>query len=195
MSRPAGTWLFAEMFFSGDGKEWSTEFWYDGAGATLPPTFSARSAALALYTALSINIPAIMNIAYAAEGISLEANFGSGTFGGVAYLNNAGINTNDPMPEDVCAVVQKQTATGGRSGSGRWRMSGICEDMCTGSYLNAGGIALMVTATAPFIVPFVNAGVTWTPQLYSRKLNVLRPITGIDTIGLLGTVRRRRPRF
>lgn len=195
MARPPGTWMFGELFFVGDVKEWSIEFWYDGAGASLPTGYSADLTAENTLGTFSAAVAAVTGTAIKLVGLRVETNFGAGTFGGADYYNVAGGVSGDLMPEDVAVVVRKDTAIGGKSGTGRWRMSGIPESFCTGSYLNAVGQLAYTNIQGQFGATVTDQGITWTPQLYSRKLNTLQPITLITTDLLLGTARRRRPRF
>jgi len=195
MPRPAGTWMFVEVFFQGDVKEWSVGLWYDGAAAPLPPAYDANVTATAVDTALNAPIlPALWNgVNYL--GINVEVNFGMGTFSGQHYQLRAGTATGAGMPEDVCAVVRKNTAIGGASGTGRARFSGVADSSVTGSYLNLTGAARYATIGGAIITNIVDGPITWTPNLYSKKTNTLIPLVSFNGDALLGTARRRRPRF
>jgi hypothetical protein len=195
MARPPGTWLFAEMFFNSDQGEWSTEFWFDGAAHAKPAAFDINALAISVQAAYAASFEAIMYTGVNCLGTMVEANFGAGTFGGETHDNFSGSNTNLPIPLDVAAVVRKATQTGGRSGSGRWRIGGLCVDSIAGSYLSPAGVTFFLSLASNLIAPITDQGVTWTPQVYSRKTNTLIAITSSVTDLLLGTQRRRRARF
>jgi hypothetical protein len=195
MARPSPAWLFAKMYSIADGKEWSTDFWYGSAGGTPPSNFDPVSLAAAVYGALSGGIQGIMSMNYALVGCQIEVNFGTGTFGAKSYQNTAGALSTGPLPEDVCLVVRKLTAMGGRSHTGVNRYSGLDESLSLGSYLSSAGVSAAAVIKTNTLAHVVNQTITWIPQVYSRKLNLLEPITGMETISLLGTARRRRPVF
>lgn len=195
MARPTGTWLFAEMFFSADGKQWSTEFWFDGAAHAQPAAFDPNALAVSIQAAYAAGFESILPNVYSCIGTRVEANFGGGTFGGETHDSFVGSNINPPIPEDVCVVVRKQTQTGGPSGSGRWRLSGLGIDCLNGSYLSAPGAFFIADLITQFVTPITDQGITWTPQVYSAKNNLLIKITAAVADLLLGTARRRRTKF
>lgn len=196
MARPVAPWLFAEMFVSADNKVWSTEFWYKGNGIVTPTAYDANADAQALLAVLAPPVAAILNDNFTVLGLRLNVNFGTGTFGGESHQTYPGGNSNEPMPEDVCAVVRKATSTGGASHAGRWRLSGLCQDSVTGSYLNTTGTTFLAGFQAAAIATYpATGGGSWDPAVYSRKLNTLTAIVSATADLLLGTARRRRSQF
>jgi hypothetical protein len=195
MGRPAATWLFAQLFGSADGKEWSTDYWYHSAGGAPPANFDPKQLANDFFVALNGAVSGVMYNAFQLQGAQIEVNFGSGTYGAKYYQPVAGGLSTGPMPEEVSVVVRKFSTTGGRSYTGQNRYTMIDQSLCTGSYLNATGLTTFGAVTANTLATFASQTITYTPQIYSKKLNVLTPIIGLQTIALLGTVRRRRPRF
>lgn len=195
MARPTASWLFAEMFFQSDGKEWSTEFWFSSPPAAIPTGFDANELAATVQGQFEPAFIPMLFTGVQILGTRIECNFGTGTIGGETHSNTPGTNTNTPIPYEVATVVRKATALGGRSHAGRWRISGLTNDQVQGSYLSTVGQAFYAALVANMTISLVDQGITWTPCVYSRKLNVLTAITSAVADLLLGTARRRRNRF
>lgn len=195
VSRPPTPWCLCTMFGNQDTKEWSNEFWYIPAVASVPSGFDPATLAADFYNAMHTGYANYMNAAASIKGAKATVNFGMGTYGGSYYSIQPGALSNDYLPEDVSVVVQKQTETAGRSGTGRWRLTGIDESLSTGSYLNNTGTPVFQAWVAAAMAPFVSQTVNYTPGHFSKTLGLLQAMQGADVEALLGTVRRRRPRF
>lgn len=196
-SRPApGTaWALFKFFLQGDMKEFQTDFWYSISSGSVSPGYNYNAACNAVYAALVPDWKTILTPLTTIRGCIGYFNDGTGTLGAEYYQNTIGTLTDTPLPEDVTAIVRKQTANVMRGGQGRFRFGMIGESLTSGSYLVPGGI----TAMQPFAIAIKTAvtsgGVTFSPAHFSPKLNLLLAMQDTPVVGLLGTARRRRGPF
>lgn len=195
MPRPVATWVLATLFGQSDAKVWATEYWYASAGGSPPPSFDPGTLASDFFAIMSTPVAGSMYSGFALQGCSVEVNFGTGTFGAKYYSTLAGSISGTPLPEDVCAVVRRNSAHGGRSYTGVNRYSALADSEAVGSYLSSSGMTAMQSIATATLTHLISQTITYIPQIYSRKLNLLTPVVGMEVIKLLGTVRRRRPRF
>lgn len=188
--------MFAEMFFKGDAKEWSIDFWFDGAGGPLPSNYNPNTEAEDFQAQYASVIEPLISANVQCVGSKIISNFGTGSFGGETWDTFNGSNTHDLCPEDVCVVVRKGTSSPGPSTRGRWRFSGLTIDQMNASYLSTTGQTLYGTLATTLVSNYSSSqGTHWTPAVYSRKLNTLTTLVAVGADILLGTIRRRRPRF
>lgn len=196
MATPASyPWLKVTTYISGYVKEASNEFWFFGAGAALPTNYDPTMTATAAYAYLTPILTPLMSAQTSIIGCAIESNFSMGTFGSSTYQTTAGTVAGISLPEDVAVVVRKESLTPGKSTTGRWRFTSIPETFSNGSYLSTTGTTAFNTQVPLLLSSFVDQGVNWFPSIYSRKLSLLTEISSLSTDGLLGTNRRRRPRF
>lgn len=195
MPRPAGPWLFLELFFVGLEKVWSNTFWYSTpAGMGTYPTQATAEDFYVAYSGIIANVMSANNFLI---GSRTTINDGVDTVGYEYYHRTAGnISPPQQMPEDLAVVVQRIHHIAGKQNRGRIYVSGIDQSLITGSYLNATGTPLFAAlATQMMAVINDDAGNPWTPCVYDRKDNLIRPLNATAAVGLIGTSRRRRSRF
>lgn len=195
VSRPPPPWMLATIFGNQDTKEWSNEFWYVPSVSVAPSNFDPATLAADFFNAMHVVYVSYMHESASLKGAKATVDFTAGTFGGSYYSTEYGTLVNDALPEDVAVVVQKQTAHAGRSGTGRWRLTGMDDSCSTGSYLSPTGTGLIQAWVVQAMLPITSQTVTYTPAHYSKKLGSIITLQGADVEALLGTVRRRRPRF
>lgn len=194
---PLGTsWVLFKVFGQGDMKEFQNDFWYSVSSGSVSPGFDYHGMIGAFYGALSAVWKNALTLETALRGAIGYFNDGTGTIGAEYYLTVVGTQTDTPLPEDVSAIVRKQTADLRPGGQGRWYFSMVPESTTDGSYLTPTGIS---STYAPLAVQLkaavTHSGVTLSPAHWSEKLNALIPLNDTPVVGLLGTRRRRRGPF
>jgi hypothetical protein len=108
--------------------------------------------------------------------------------------NGPGAVSGDSCPDFTAAVVQKRTATGGRSGRGRWYLGCVAESNTDTGRLTTAAVALYKTLAGNFAIDLTTDVGDLTPCLFAQAAAMLYPITGIVVNSPLGTQRRRRLR-
>lgn len=194
MGRPVGVWARVEMYFTGEEKTWSMVFWYTGAGA-FPSNYNQATAGNAFYAQLVSSLLPLLNQVVMTRGVYVIINNGAGSYGVKVYNTDAGTGSNSALPEDVAAVVQRISDTPGPSGRGRIYVSGVDNGLAVSSYLTPAGITAFNAWGVDVKAAVVDQGITWSPAVYSEKLNMLHAMSAVNTIALLGTIRRRRTSF
>lgn len=197
-SRPsAGQWILVELYQTGYDKLLSNLFWFLADGVTFDPTFDYTGSADTLLAhaanALAPSMPATQSFL----GGNVLFNDGTGSYGVDRYHVTPGTAASgSPMPEDVAVVVQKSTNFFGPTKRGRWYFSGVSSLFINGNYLNNGGVTLFTTISATLSNNVaIGSDVDVTPAVFSPKNSDLTAITNCSPVNLLGTSRRRRPRF
>lgn len=198
MARPSGVWMQVEQYYSstaGNSKAWSSIWWFLGSATPVQPIDYA-AAAFAAGTGLhTVGYLGVLGSDVNGFATRIIMSDGSTTEGATDYSDYPGAAPDPALPEEECAIVRLLTATSGRKGRGRLRIAGITEGAVTGNYLNdTPAAALNTWAGGLRSTGFTAAGVNWKLHMYSRADNILRQITSINAVGLLGTQRHRRPR-
>lgn len=200
-SRPApGTaYVRAAMYASADMKEMQNDYWYSVSSGSVDPSLDGT----AIGTALRLNMVAewgnVMPSTAIYRGLAVEVSDGTLTIGTDVYLTYPGSQLDQPAPEDVSVIVQKQTTHPGKAGRGRWYFGQFARGFIEGSYLSTAGRtlfeALAVKLKSPVTVVATGGSITLSPAHFSPKTGMLYPIHNDPVIGLLGTSRRRRGPF
>jgi len=195
-SRPAaGQWARFVVYGLGDMKEFSNDFWFSISAGSLAPPFNYNACLLAWYNSITTPWAAILTPGTTLRGAYGEFNDGTGTNTTNVYSNVSGTLSGTPMPEDVAAIVRKETANLTKSGKGRWFFSMLNQLLTVGSYLDSTGITNMDALAVGCKTATTYGGATLSPAHFSRKTGLLYPLTDTPVVGLLGTKRRRRGPF
>lgn len=98
----------------------------------------------------------------------------------------------DECPSYVAVVMQKRTATPGRSGRGRWFVGPVPEALTDENRLTDTGESAYAQVLFDWTSPVNALGVDWIPQLLSVKNQELHPITAYELNIKLGVLRGRQ---
>ena len=105
--------------------------------------------------------------------------------------NQAGLQTDDPLPGNVCALLSLHTAQGGRRGRGRvFHFEGTESDLTDSRFTNVY-VAAIVTSFNTLDAALSAAG--YELCVYSRKGNALYDVTSITGSQDIATQRDRLP--
>lgn len=193
-SRPIGNWTRLEVFFNGAlSKEWSNIFWF--IQSAMVPTADIKGDTALLKDYWANQAASVQSSSVSSIGCVATINNGTGSYSAEDYGAVPGTLMNDPIPEDNAVVVQRLSATAGPSGRGRIFVAGIDNSLVTGSYLNVAGTAAFTAIATALLMPVAGATVMYAPATFSPNTGNLLPITSWETVDLIGTNRRRRPRF
>lgn len=197
-SRPtSGQWVRVELYVNGYDKLFSNVFWYLADGISFDPTFDFKGDADALIAHLANGLKPLLHTTMTILGGDVIFNDGTGSYGVEVYNQTAGsAPTGAAMPEDLALIVQKHTGFLGATHRGRWYISGVCNVFTVGNYINSGGHAAMIAAGVVFAAGVSSGGGgDYSPAHFSPKLGELFAISTCSPVDLVGTSRRRRPRF
>src|ERR1700742_3514795 len=190
MAMPAGPWFRIPLYGRSDQKEFSNEFWYYLFSGSPPSNWIRNTTAVAFFSKITGNLVYVYNASVTFLGIRMLYNDGSGTIGYELYSNLTGTDTGKLLPEDVSAIVQKQTADSTRSGRGRWYLPGFSESFADGSYLNDAGVTAFQAVAVDFKTKILDQGMDIRPAHWNRKTNHLLPIVDTPVVSLTATRRR-----
>lgn len=192
---PTGTlWTRAEVFMTSSfAKEWSNIFWFQQSAAVGYTNY--QSAADQIYSTINAALSVILTTGATIEGAQVVFNDGAGSYGIEVYNEISGSVAGNAVPEDVSAVVQRVTATPGKSGRGRIFFAGLPESFVNGSYLSTLGETAFGGLQGTLQAGIVSGGITFTPYFFSPKTGAFLPTTAFNYVSLLATNRKRRPRF
>ncbi len=128
-------------------------------------------------------------------GVALQMSLDGVVWNAVANGNQGpGDIVADELPSYAAAVIQKRTGLGGKSGRGRWYVSGIPDTLSNEGLLTNIARALYGALATQYIAPIVVGADSAIAHHYSAKGKILLPITSIQVVAELGTQRRRRLR-
>lgn len=193
--RPPGIWGLLTIYSRQDQKEISNEFWYRLSAAPDLSTWGGVAACNALYTPIATALGLVTTTRTTFLGANLIVNNGAGSIGFDYYSSYAGTLTANPLPEDVCVLVQKDCGSFLPGSQGRWYFSGGSQGMATGSYLTPAGLTAWETLGTTLNTNVVDQGITYEAAHFSPKQGALLLIQAPSVVALLATRRRRRYRF
>lgn len=127
----------------------------------------------------------------------------------VAYINDGGVSftstdnastgvgriAGQSMPDYVAAVIQKRTATPGKSGRGRWYVGCVPEAFNNTGVLEPTGVSAYEGFMNNLVADVVVGGGTWRSGHLSRQMEICVPIVGAAVVHQFGTRRKRRLRL
>jgi len=170
-------------------------FWYDTDEQDPPanPQDVAEALASAAIDQLTDNIGGILTTAD--HTTALEAVFYSEgqPYTATGLTTVTGSITGDQLPDYAAVVMQKRTATSGRSGRGRWYVGPVPELFSDENVITDTAHTAYELVRADWFATLDVAG--WgfmLPCLNSVKDQVLRRLTGGATNIVLGTIRGRK---
>lgn len=172
---------------------WANVLWYELASAPAGDALTfAESAADAIQNAVRDDwVELLSNVAYF-FGVVAAVNLAGNVYtGNTIYAGTNGTNDADVMPNFVSGIVRKRTSTPGKSGRGRWYISGIAESLQEGSRLTGAGLGLLGALCEHLNETLVVSGINLAPRHHSQKNDSLVPIVNVQPLFALGTQRRR----
>lgn len=197
-SRPTGgQWILVETFINGYDKLISNLFWYLADALEFDSSFDYHGSADTLLAHVANALAPSMPAGISFIGANVLFGKPEGTYGvNIYHVTPGTAASGSPMPEDVAVVVQKNTNFFGPTKRGRWYFSGVSSLFQNGNYLNNGGNTLFITIAATLSQNVtVGSDIDISPATFSPKDGTLTQITSALPVNLLGTSRRRRPRF
>lgn len=194
MATPGGVWCRADFMYGGNDQIWSNSFWYTGTGS-FGSTWSATTFATAVYSHLKSALAAVMSDTNSLLGVYNLVSNGTNTIGTDLYNVTTGAVTGDALPLEVAVVVQRISDQPGKSGRGRVYLMGLDESMVSGNYIDPTKLSLFVAIANAMKSAVVDQSITWSPAVYTRKLNALHAIASTNVVSLCATHRATRPRF
>jgi hypothetical protein len=136
-----------------------------------------------------------LNVGVEVLGVSCYANNAVYTVGGYYAVGANGVGMNDPVPVAVSLIGGLNADEYTRAGNGRIWVGGLDSTQVAGDYPSTDGIA-SITGIIDALQAFTLA-VDWgiTLAVWSRKFHTLYDAVTAFVSGLLGTKKRRMPRF
>lgn len=192
---PGIEWVCFTIYYEGDSKEVSNDFWYSVSAGSIDATTNFAALITAFQTAVYVPFNAQVSSEVRIEGIKGTFSNGNGAIGVDHYISQVGSSVGAPLPMDVAVVVQKETAGFQRKDRGRWFFAGFDAGVSEGSYLSNTGISTILPFAVALKTAVTAGGITLSPAHFSRVDGGLEAITNTPIVGLLATARRRRNRF
>lgn len=171
--------------------------WYTLSGAVGGGTAQddAQTVADALRDAFDDPMNAVTTEETDLIGVHVAYTISGSTYIAVApFLNETGSIPEDTLPEYCATVIQKRTASPGKSGRGRWYIGCVPETFADNSELTDAAIAAYAALKTQLVTGQTAGGCSLQACLHSAKLNTLTGITLANIVSFLGTERRRRVR-
>jgi len=195
-----GVFAYANFFTEGTGKQLSNTLYWQGSA---PPSsgYNPSTFAQSIYTALVTKWAACLSNVFYCNGVRVFVHNGPSESTGIYLLSTPGSVAVAALPDEVAAVVQRQTPVAGRSGRGRIFVRGLPNTFVTESRLNSTGVAALSTLITGLQATITDQSIIWTPAHFIRKpvspavLGYFEPIGAWVLDGNVGTSRRSRPRF
>lgn len=162
---------------------------------SLAPTFTGSPMADALtfgnaaYTALTADLAAVLTTDSSVIGFNVDLLTGGQSYD-VSVVNLIpGTVAGDELADFEAVVIQKRTATGGKSGRGRWYLGPVPETFTDENYITSAAALLYGNVLTDWINNVNALGTAWASSLFSKKNTDLYPITSgfVDPkVGQLG---------
>jgi hypothetical protein len=195
MPRPTGQWGLLTLFAAAKyGTRWETLLWLK-PDSTLPGTFNVQTAANTLYGVYANSFANMM---------TSDANFlggrlyvGNGTYTASADANSVivGALSDGALPPDDTVIVRMQAAVAGRSGKGRFYISGLDLHVITDGRVNTAGDTAMASIITDLTTAQPAGGVSWNVQQYDHLHNVLHLPDFFSYNAVTGNIKKRSPLF
>lgn len=170
--------------------------WYTFSGSPTPSS-NVDSLAFVISFALSTPLLNIMSQDYDYYGVNVRSNVAGVVKDGAYATSAAGAQLTAGLPSRLSAVIRKVTATGGRTGRGRWFVPGLAEGMIQDSEFTSSALTQLGTLGAFLTGPITTTSDwgTLTPVLYDRKHSIFIELVTYDVSAYPVSLRRRAPRF
>lgn len=175
MAKPS-LWAQAfSVYIMPSGRQCELITWFARvAGATAIDGTYATDLAGAISAAYAVPIKNVLVAAAGYAGSKVRINDGGVIWPGASIAGRGpGANTGDQLPDHVAVVIRKFGGGPGRSGYGRWYISGIPEAYNSDNTLDPTLVASYITLGTALETDVIEAtsGDRWEPQHYSRKLD------------------------
>jgi hypothetical protein len=191
---PSGNWLRSTWYTSLAEDIAQNTVWFSTA-TSIPPTTDIQMVATDMVTKINTVLLPLLSDQVSFTGVEVFLREGSATITAKAYSVTGGGDSNAPLPNGSAAIVRQQSIVGGGSGRGRHFFAGVSSGMTDGSFLNTTGITTAAALVLMLSSPQTFGGVTFDPQIYSRKLNALNKVSFATIDRVLGFRRKREPIF
>jgi hypothetical protein len=189
-----GNYAYATIFFEGQAKIMSCKLWFTASGP-VAGGFNASAFAVVVDTALSTDLPGVMSNEGSVIGIKISVRNGLMEYSGRSNLAHPGTVVSPPLPDDVSAVVRRQSDQPGQSGRGRIFIPLVPESFVDENRFNGTATSPFAALEATLMTAITFVGITWSPAHFEFKLGQLHAVVSFKHDINLGTQRHRRPRF
>lgn len=170
--------------------------WYQLSDAPSPPETFPTALADVLWPDIDDCYGDVLPASWHIQTIYVQLSTSGLAFDGVSSASptTGSVTDSDYLPCHNAVIIQKRTAHPGKSGRGRWYITGIPEAFATGDVVSNSAVNEYDAVREELTATRVAAGVTCTPCHHSAKENALYPITLTRLMMTLGTQRGRLPR-
>lgn len=174
-------WLKTTLVTSSPQKDhfYNVFYWKPDAAPTYTPAPMTDSLFLAIAAAalLTSHTAAVMTTNTTIVGINAELHVGGIVYDTSYLINQPGTLSVDELADFEAVVIQKRTSVAGKSGRGRWYLGPVPETLTDENYLTAAAYPLYTAVMTDWCGNFMELGVNWLAQLYSKKTNNLYGIS------------------
>lgn len=191
---PPGPWIRHVLYFQGEQRVFSNDFWFLITG-TIPTDLDINTVAAAINNILAPACLNVMNSGVSFIGSKTYLNNGTYTQSATALASTPGMGSDGPIPIEVAAIVALDADIATRAGQGRLFIGGLDASSVTGNRPSTDGAANLLNLAEAYHGMNTIAGVSTYPSIWSRKIGGLHGIVSYSVSSLLGTRRKRRPRF
>lgn len=170
-------------------------FYYKPAAAptfTSSPMADAVTLANAVMAKLVTSLGVVLTDSSIISGLNLDLIVSGNSYDVSVIDGDSGSVSADELATFEAVVIQKRTASPGKSGRGRWYLGGVPETLTDENYLILVAIGYYEAVAADWIADVTALGVSWEAQLYSKKLSTLTKITSKFVDPKIGSIGGRK---
>jgi hypothetical protein len=197
MAKPS-VWLKATLVLGTPQKvNFFNVFWYVPSAApafTSAPMTDANTICTAIKGTLVAHLPGCLTTGSAILGINLELNKDGQSYDVTQIINTAGTVESDELADFEAVVLQKRTATPGKSGRGRWYLGPVPETFTDENYRTLDTDVLYNAVLGDWLASPSALTVNWNPQLYSKKTDTFHILTSGFVDPKVGQIGGRKSR-
>lgn len=159
---------------------------------TSNPMEDTSTIGVGLSALLVPNLTAVLTQSTTIVGYAYELHKDGQVYETSTLAEEPGSVLSDELPDFVAAVIQKRTATAGKSGRGRWFLGPVPEALTDENFIEDAARPSYNQIAEDWMAAGTVLGAEWRPQLMSQKNKTLMEITSTYVDNKLGSIRGRK---